>query len=234
MMRMSEARVGLFVDVTARKAAEERQAELFLELNHRVKNNLAMVSAMLRLQARAGPAEVREHLGKAIDRIQSIADLHAALYQQNSVDRVDLCPYLHDLADRFSGALFARNAVQLDVRCDHAVVSSAEAVNIGLIVNELVTNAAKHAFADRSDGWIEVVLARNGTDRLRLKVRDDGVGFREASGRRSGGLGLRLVSSLVQSLGGAMTRGDGPGAHYEFDLPVILAPSPADPQPRLI
>ena len=235
MMRMSEEELGqLFVDVTARKAAEERQAELFLELNHRVKNNLAIVSAMLRLQARAGPAEVREHLGKAIDRIQSIAELHAALYQQNSVDRVDLCPYLSDLAERLSGALLARTAVRLDVSCDHAVVSSAEAVNIGLIVNGLVTNAAKHAFPDRTDGRIEVVLTRNGPDRLRLKVRDDGVGFREAAGRRTGSLGLRFVSSLVQSLGGAMTKGDGPGAQFEFDLPVLLASDHPDPQPRLI
>jgi two-component sensor histidine kinase len=219
MMRMSDVEFGqLFVDVGIRKAAERRQTELFAELNHRVKNNLAVVAAALQLQARSSPAQLREALSSAADRILSIADLHAALHQQNSADTLDLRPYLQALGARLAKSLLAGRAVQLTVACAPVPVSVADAVNIGLVTNELVTNAAKHAFPDGRSGTISVALVAE-PGQIRLTVSDDGVGASPAS-RRKPGLGLRLVRSLVEGVGGSIAFGAGVGSRIEVVKPL--------------
>lgn len=203
MTRLSDVRFGqFFVDVTARKAAERRQMELFSELNHRVKNNLAITCAVLELQARQSGAGLREALTKAADRIRSVAELHAALYQQNSLELVDLEPYLRSLGARFSETVLAETGVRLAVSCPPLPVSMSDAVNIGLIANELVTNAAKHAFRHTPHPAITLTVAADAA-LLRLVVRDNGRGF--DPGRRTAGLGLRLVRSLVEGFGGTLS-----------------------------
>jgi two-component sensor histidine kinase len=210
MMRMSDMEFGqLFIDVGVRKAAERRQTELFAELNHRVKNNLAVVAATLQMQARNSSRELREALSAAADRILSIADLHAALHQQNSADTVDLRPYLQALGARLARSLLGGRSIRLTVACAPLLVSVADAVNIGLVTNELVTNAAKHAFADGRSGTISVALVAE-PGQIRLVVSDDGVGTPAAS-RQKPGLGLRLVRSLVEGGGGSIAFSAGKG-----------------------
>lgn len=200
MARIADREFGqFFVDVTARKAAEARQAELFAELNHRVKNNLAIVSAILSLQARGQPAEVKRHLDAAADRIQAIAELHAALYSQDRVEAVSLCPYLEALCARLSASLLPDAAVVVEVRCEETALPVETAVSLGLIVNELLTNAAKHAFPAGRAGRVTVTYAAGET--CCLEVLDNGVGLQ---GRRADRLGLRIVRALAASLGGAV------------------------------
>jgi two-component sensor histidine kinase len=233
MTRLSENEFGqFFVDITERKAAEKRQAELFEELNHRVKNNLAVVSSILELQGRESPSEVREHLAKAVDRIRSIADLHTALYQQKSSETVALCPYLEDLGLRLSASLFDHGQGEVAVRCDPLEVPVKDAVSLGLIVNELVTNAAKHAIKEGTGTRIEVSVTEEGEE-LRVIVADDGPGF---SGEVivGGGLGLRVVRSLVEGLGGRVQVLDGPGGRVEVRAPIARVHCPAESQPALL
>ncbi|MDB5493115.1 MAG: signal transduction histidine kinase [Phenylobacterium sp.] len=219
MMRMSDVEFGqLFVDVGVRKAAEQRQAELFAELNHRVKNNLAVVAAALQLQARDSRSELREGLSAAADRILSVADLHAALHQQNSADTVDLRPYLQALGARLAKTLLAGRAIRLTVACAPLPVSVADAVNIGLVTNELVTNAAKHAFSGGRSGTISVALVAE-PGQIRLTVSDDGVGA-PAAAREKPGLGLRLVRSLVEGVGGSIAFKEGKGSRIEVVKPL--------------
>jgi two-component sensor histidine kinase len=217
-MRLSDDEFGqFFMDISHRKAAEARQAELFDELNHRVKNNLATVSSILDLHARGAPDDVRAHLEKAIGRVRTISDLHTVLYQQHSTDEVDLCAYLTALCAGLRDAHFPDPRFRLEAQCDPVFVATREAVSLGLIVNELVTNAAKHAFASRSSGQVEVVLAAVGRG-LRLRVTDDGVGAPNAGDGPAAGLGLRMVRSLAVGLGARLVAQDRPGAGFEVIL----------------
>jgi len=220
MATLSQTEFGqFFVDVTERKIAEQRQVQLFHELNHRVKNNLSIASSILELQARTSPADVRDHLRKAVDRLHSIADLHTALYQQESTETADLRPYLQDLCERLSRALFEDGGVKLIAECQPVDVLVEQAVSLGLIVNELVTNAAKHAFPNGGRGEIRVSLS-NFDDTLHLRVSDTGRGLPPLDkAPRDGALGLRLVRSLADGLGGDLQVEAGRGAAFHLRFP---------------
>lgn len=202
MSRISEVEFGqFFVDVTERKTAESRQAELFSELNHRVKNNLAVISSILELQARGNKEEVRAELGKAVDRIRALGDLHTLLYQQGSSELVDLCGYLGSLGSRLAAGLFAEGRLRLETRCSPVHTTVQRAVSLGLIVNELVTNAAKHAFPDGAAGVISVDLTRE-PEGLKLRVADNGRGLGQAPIAER--LGFRILRSLAAGLDGEL------------------------------
>ena len=223
----------LVVDVTERKHAEARQSEMFDELNHRVKNNLAIVSAMLAMQSRAAISpDVREHLAKAIDRIQTIADVHASLYRSGRKDDIDFAAYLHDLCGRLADSVIDKSRVRLDLRAEPTVMPLDRAVALGVVVNELVTNAAKHAYPSPQRGAVSVELARDGGS-LKLRVGDGGPGL-PAEPPKSG-LGMRLVRSLVQQLGATLIIEGDPGATFTVSLPDYGHRTPdTDAQSRLL
>jgi len=209
--------VQFFFDITERKAAEARQAELFDELNHRVKNNLAMVSGLLDLQAKGAPEAARGELTRAAERVRSIADVHAALAGEARAvaGSVDFAAYLEDLVGRLDRSLGLRNGIRLALRTEPASLPAEAAVPLGMAVNELVTNAVKYAYPPPSSGPIEVALEREGNDLL-LSVRDEGVGLPASGGGT--GLGMRLVRSLAGQAGGEFAICGGPGARFEIRL----------------
>ena len=218
LSRAAENQLAQFVvDITDRKVAEGRQSEMFDELNHRVKNNLALVSSMLAMQGRGAdlPA-VREHLAKAVDRIQTIADVHASLYRTSSQDEVDFATYLQDLCARLSGALLEDDRIRIEVAAEPATLPLDKAVSLGVVVNELVTNAAKHAYPPPAAGSISVRLDHRDGD-LTLSVGDSGAGLPNTP--PSNGLGMRLVRSLVQQIGGTLDIERHPGATFTITLP---------------
>jgi two-component sensor histidine kinase/PAS domain-containing protein len=204
------------VDITERKLAESRRVEMFDELNHRVKNNLAAVSAMLAMQARvADNAAVREHLQKAVDRIETIGDVHASLYHASSTDEVEFGAYLEQLCERLATTVVDSERVRLEIDADAVMAPLDEAVALGLIVNELVTNAAKHAYPPPAAGVIRVEL-RDTPKGLRLSVRDEGVGLPQSD--QPGGIGMRLVRSLVQQRSGELEVRGVAGAEFVVHL----------------
>lgn len=181
-----------------RAAAAEQAKDLLLqELGHRTKNNLMMVTSILSMQAqmKSNP-EIRAALNKAINRIHAIASAHEHFRPLDRHGRIEMRDYLEELCGHLGAML--RDIRPIAVRVDAAQVylTAEQAVPLGLIVNELVTNALKHAFPGDRSGTIDVILRREPL--FTLIVRDNGVGCAPAHAQ---GIGSRLTRMLAQQLG---------------------------------
>jgi two-component sensor histidine kinase len=220
--RVTERKMAqIFFDITERKRAELRQASLFDELNHRVSNNLMLVSGILQMKAREtdSPA-ARDQLQKAVSRVQSIAQVHRALYRGARTDVVDFGAYLQELCEGVRSTLVHDERIQIEVEQEPVPVPVDMAIPLGMVVNELVTNAVKYAYPFPLGGVISVSAVRDG-DALRLTVRDVGVGLPDDIERRpGGGLGMKLIKSLVAQVSGELTRLAPPGAGFEVRTPL--------------
>lgn len=216
----------LVSDVSGRKAADLQREEalrqtesLFLEMNHRVKNNLQMVSSLLLLQARAaGEPRLRDQLDRARNRIATIAELHAALYRSERLGLVDFDAYAAEIVAVIRETLPSAPAVALELRAEPVPVRADVAVPLGLIINEVVTNAAKHAFAGRDAGTVEIRFERIAGG-LHLRIRDDGVGLPPEARAQMGGLGMTLVDGFVQKVGGRLAVSSDGGACFDMVIP---------------
>ena len=197
---------------SVRLAASERdrqvaERDLFLvEFDHRVKNNFTLVASLLDMQRRRASGETAEALAAALARVESIARAHRHLYRGGaSPGAVDMATYMHELCAALADSLFLRGAITLDCHSDHAAIPRDRAVSIGLVVNELVTNAVKHAFVGRDDGQIRVRFEAAGKG-WRLTVADNGDGMPAATRARGrdGGLGQRLIDAFARQAGGTV------------------------------
>ena len=196
---------------------------MLTEFEHRVKNNFAIVASMLDIQRRrVNDPGTAEALGTAMMRVDSIARAHRHLYRDGQASEVDVRDYLGELCGALADALLLRGGVRLTCDVDPATIQRDRAVSIGLIVNELVTNAAKHAFAGRESGAIEVSWKRREEGGWRLTVADDGVGLPPGARpkRRDGGIGQRLIEAFAAQAGGTLTTAsDGQGTRVTMDVP---------------
>lgn len=203
------------------QAALERQELLSREMSHRVKNSLAIVASLLTLQGRAADNEdVRRALADAQSRVEAVAQVHDQLWRQPDLAAVDIAPFLETLCERL-----ADSAPNHAIRCrvDHLTMPADLAIPLGLFVNELVTNALKHAYPE--GGEIRVESERLTDGRLSLAVADDGVGLPAgfdlaAATRRS--LGMRIIQGLARQLEGTLSLGSGSGARFILTLPAAI------------
>jgi PAS domain S-box-containing protein len=221
--------VGALFDITARKQNElEREAlrehteVLFREMNHRTKNNLAIIAGMLQLQAAANKDEpnVRRHLDAASERIVTIAELHSSLYQGDILGEIDFADYIRNICTHIeAGLLSSERAIRFVVETEKVSLSADVAIPIGLAVNELVTNAVKHAFdATTHQAAIKVmVYRRNGC--LCLSVADNGRGLPEPWSPGRNGLGTRIVDAFVKQVGGQLNVVGHEGTRFEIMIP---------------
>lgn len=203
---------------SARRATRERdlqiaERDLFLaEFDHRVKNNFAVVVSLLDMQRRrANEPATAEALAAALSRVESIARAHRHLYRGDSGPvSVDMASYIKELCDALAEALMLRGAIRLECHSDPVQLPRDRAVSIGLIVNELVTNAAKHAFSGRSEGRIQVSF-RCEPGGWRLAVADNGVGMPEepVPDRTDGGLGQKLIDAFARQARGTVATESG-------------------------
>ncbi len=205
---------------TERAAKLDVRELLLKELNHRVKNNFQMVESLLDMQRRrAKDSQTESALADALRRVHSMAQAHAFLYSpEDAAEAIDLGAYLHDLCASLSDSLLLSGQVRLDCRADPCSVTRDRAVAVGLVVNELVTNAAKYAFPDARQGRILVALEDRPAG-CELTVADDGVGMPAIPMMKSEGMGRKLVESFARQSGGLMTEGQGPGVSYVLFLP---------------
>lgn len=206
---------------TAERDREIAERDLFLEeFDHRVKNNFAVVASLLELQRRrSDDPGTQEALGIALSRVESIARAHRHLYRGGSTANVEMRDYLADLCAALADALFLHGTIQLRCSADAAPMPRDRAVSIGLVVNELVTNAVKHAFTGRDRGTITVEFRKTATGAT-LTVTDDGGGLpppREAAD--DSGLGSKLVEAFARQAGGTLrTDSDPTGTRVTLTL----------------
>jgi two-component sensor histidine kinase len=206
----------MFDDITAHKKAEQALLEslrekesLLKEVHHRVKNNLQVISSLLRLEADRLEGPVAEMvLGDLQGRVRAMALLHENLYRSGNLAGVDVPSYLKSLCQHVLRACADQRANTVDVKVDVAPLhmETGQAIPCGLLVNELVTNCLKHAFPRERGGVIEVTLQPEESGELwRLVISDDGVGLPATlpSARDSRSLGMQLISDLGRQLQGS-------------------------------
>ena len=187
---------------------------LLKELQHRVKNNLQMITALIRMEARnAQHFEEKERFGHLAGRIEALSILYRSLYGGNDTETVDLGIYVSQIASSVIAA-HATEGIRLDMKVDTWPVSVNVAMPVGLVVNELMTNALKHAFVGRDGGEIKVRCTVDDSG-CKVLVADDGVGLSDKTDwPRRGKLSAMIVQSVkhnaladidVQSTPGAGT-----------------------------
>jgi len=189
------------------RASLKEKEVLLKEIHHRVKNNLQIVSSLLYMQAAKTehPGAVAA-LKESRARIKSMALIHERLYKSPNLASVDMAAYTRNLVSDLQHVYRAEeSSVWLTVKIDDIQLGITEAIPCGLIINELVSNALKHAFPKSRGGKIIIQLQKQETNRFVLTVSDNGTGFPDnIDHRNSPSLGLTLVNSLVQQLDGTI------------------------------
>jgi two-component sensor histidine kinase/PAS domain-containing protein len=202
--------IGAFMDITDRKKTEEaikaslsEKEVLLKEIHHRVKNNMQVISSLVDLQAdEVKDPAMRAIFQDVIYRVRSMAMVHEKLYQSADLARVDFADYAQSLLAYLWRAQSATTSgIQLDLNLTPVLLSVNAAVPCGLILNELFSNALKHAFKGRDSGKVIVSLCEDAQGMVRLGVRDDGIGLpAQMDWEQSSSLGLGIVKTLTRQL----------------------------------
>jgi len=195
----------------ALETALERNRFLFREIHHRVKNNLQTVSSLVRLQPL--PKEVRDDMGR---RIAAMVAVHEHIYQSDQFDRVEMSGYVDRLVREIAAGY--DRAVEIDTRLVPLTVSRDQALPVGLIINEVVSNAFKHAFTDDTPGRLTVEIAEPEIATGRLTIGDNGPGRRPEGERK--GMGSNLVDGFVAQLGGRYSFENRDGTVFSMTFPL--------------
>ncbi|TDW61532.1 PAS domain S-box-containing protein [Novosphingobium sp. PhB55] len=199
------------------RGALEAKTILLHEVDHRVKNNLTMIGSLLRLQVRTiEDPEVAAKLDSMLERVDALAVVHRQLYQSEDLGRFDLGTFAHNLATDVVGAS-GRSNIALDVKTQSLFVDAAHASALGLILNEILTNAIKHAFADGRAGQLSL-LVKDEAGRGLIRICDDGPGL--PSTKRTKSIGTALITRLArQARAEANWSDNGPGTCVTITFP---------------
>ena len=189
------------------KASLRQQEVLLREVNHRIKNNLQIISSLLDIQA--GSVEdphIVEMFMDIQNRVISMALIHETLYQSGNLRMVNFAVYIRTLAEQiFRSYNIATDRIALQIRADEVMLDTNQAIPCGLILNELLSNCLKHAFPGERRGEVYIELRSDAAAQVTMLVRDTGIGL--PSGMDSSHpetLGLQLVYSLTEQLGGRL------------------------------
>lgn len=210
-------------DLVALQRALDREKMLLRELYHRVKNNLAMISSILYLQAESHDnEETVAALQESAGRIHILGELYDILHTSHKLLLVEMDKYLRSIIAKLRQVLSVQDGrIRLDIEADAITVYTDVALYCGLIINELVTNAVQHAFPNEKAGRIKIVLKATGGSSVELRVEDDGIGLPESMDPDTAKtLGLRLVSSFVQQLGASFKIVRENGSAFIIDCPL--------------
>jgi len=203
---------------------------LLREIHHRVKNNLQIISSLLRMQSRRTSDEnTLEALRTGQARIRSMALLHQRLYQGEQLKDIPMQAYLTELSESLLDAYrIDEDRVHFHTEIDDFDLDVDTAIPLGLIANELITNSLKHAFPEERSGGIRLALKKTAAG-FDLEVSDNGIGMKLTNGKPAAhrsSFGLELVESLAQKLNGQLVFSNGQGAKT-----VLIAHVPATPEP---
>jgi PAS domain S-box-containing protein len=211
-------------DRTSELSATLREREVLLqEVHHRVKNNLQVISSLINMQVRQlNDASSRDALIECQTRVQAIALIHEKLYQSKDYSRVPFSDYARSLASNvFNAAGISPAAIRLDLDMEDLSLAVDKAIPCGLIVNELITNAVKHAFPGSRQGTVRVRLKKIASQAILLSVADDGIGLPPSFDmEKSDSLGMQLVTTLVEQLEGRLEVVGSVGTMFSVTFPV--------------
>ena len=207
-----EAIVGTVRDISTRKKQErkirqslEEKEMLLKEIHHRVKNNLAIISSLLELQKDGVSDDIKKMLSSSQNRIKSIAKVHEKLYESTTLSDIPLDAYISELTQEIQKAYnSSEKDIKIDVNVSPVSININDAIPIGLILNELINNAFKHAFKDQQSGHLRISLSELNTGYL-LSVESDGNKMEENyDPSTSTSLGMTLIDVLVQRINGKL------------------------------
>lgn len=212
-------------DITRRKNYEKQIKEslsekevLLKEIHHRVKNNLQIISSLLNLQSRYIKDEnALGAFNESQNRIKSMALIHEKLYQSEDLTKIDFAEYIKSLTFHlFRSYSVNPGTVELSINFGDVLFDIDTSIPCGLIINELVSNSLKYAFADGRKGKISIDLQLDG-EKYVLVISDNGVGFPEGLDfQNTGTLGLRLVNILVNQINGVITLDKSEGTSFKI------------------
>lgn len=197
-----------------------REKEILLnEISHRVKNNLNFITSLIKLQNnRISSPEQQEELEKLNNRIMSIALVQDLLFSQDSIEQIDFRIYLREITDYLLSA-YHETVIIYELKMDDQplMLESKRLTALGLIANEIITNAEKYAFTQVSKPKLIITLCRT-KDFFDLSFRDNGPGI--SMDKNHGGLGMKLIKTLTESQGGHFELSNDPGLNFTFHFPI--------------
>ncbi len=208
------ANAALQTEIAERKQAEEqikaslKEKEVLLkEIHHRVKNNLQIISSLLKLQARSiKDIQTLEIFNESQSRIRTMALIHESLYQSNDLSKINFAEYLRKLAaNLFRSYEITSSGIKQIINVDNVFLEIDVAVPCGLIINELVSNSLKYAFPSGNEGEVKIELCSEQNRHFTLIVSDNGIGLpKNLDLQETRTLGLQLVNNLVDQLEGSV------------------------------
>ncbi|MDD1693740.1 MAG: PAS domain S-box protein, partial [Methanoregula sp.] len=215
-------------EVTVRKQAEvairaslDEKVLLLREIHHRVNNNLQIIISLTKLQMRTlEDPRMKQALAEMQNRVRAMSLVHEKLYRSENLSSIDLAEYTRFLANQlFSFYGIDHRHVALQMEIEKTPLDIDTAIPLGLVLNELISNALRHAFPDNRTGTLSISSHPDG-DVITLVIKDDGHGMSpDFDWKETESLGFRLVNSLVDQLGGTIDKGPGQGTTFIIRLP---------------
>jgi two-component sensor histidine kinase len=215
--------VVIYVLYRSSQRNKKKAETLFKELNHRVKNNLQILSSVLSLQSQnVKDEDALQAIKSSESRVNAMALIHKKLYRDDNSRTIDMKDYLQELGDYLVHTYgFTKDRLQLQIHCDAVSIDVDKAIPIGLILNELVSNALKYAFDKHAAPILEIRLQEQRAGEVSIDVRDNGVGISPQKTREgSGSFGLKMVKMLIKELKGKVDVETQAGTAYHIVLPL--------------
>ena len=188
------------------------------EIHHRVKNNLQIVKSLIRFQQdQVQDDRTRELFNECITRVSAMALVHEQTYLTKDLANIPVDRYLDHLVRDLVHAYSVNKRLRMDIDIQVKTLGVDTLVPLGLLINEIISNAFKYAFIDREEGTIIVHLAGSESEGLHMRIGDDGVGLKSRDGfHRPNSLGMDLIHTLAGQLDADIHLLDGPGTQYEL------------------
>ncbi len=197
----------------------EEKNTLLKEVHHRVKNNLQLIMSLLNLQkSMEETGLLKEHFQSAQARIRAMALVHEKLYKKD-ISKIFMDNYLNDLIEDIQASYeFGRN-VKINTDIESLEINIDEAIKIGLLINEIITNSFKYAFPNGRDGEIKVEIKKIKTYSLEINISDNGIGLPEDfNERRKHSIGFQLLETLIDEMDGTYTLKSTPGCCFSINI----------------
>jgi len=228
---VEERMAALRRDLRERDAALRAKDILIREIDHRVRNSLQLIANMIHLQAeRYDDPVVRRELFAASGRIEAVARVHSMLLAASGSERIRFDQYLRGICAALRGAFDVDGRYRcLELDTDPLEFPANKAIPLGLVVNELVTNAFRHAFAEGAPGTVRVRVRRGSDGLCTLTVIDNGRGLPKIDPSRRTGLGLQVVAVMARQLGASLSMDTAPGTSFTITVPDSPTTTPASP-----